>query len=95
MPQPGQHASASQRKIAHLEAINAHYLQVISVLVAQSNGMAVVPHASLLHDYDLTLAIQPSTHDVFFTSKVKTPPAAPTADETQPIEKKEADDGPR
>lgn len=72
---PNGHPSASQRKIAVLEAAQAHLIQVIAVLVAQGGGLAIVPKSSLDHEYELTYKADPVAGDVLYTSRVKDAPA--------------------
>lgn len=69
---PGQgsslHASASQRKIAILEKSRDHLLQVIAVLVAQQGGKAVIPQASLAHQFKFSYAYDPDTGALHYAS---------------------------
>ena len=68
MPQPGEHLSASRRKILNLEAANDQMRGMIAVLVAQMGGRAIIPKVSLAHEFTLGWDYDPATGNILFTS---------------------------
>lgn len=76
LPGGNGHLSASQRKIARLEAAREHFISIIAVLTTQLGGTACIPRDSLVRQYDLglkeddegtlwcTAAPRPTTPDV-------------------------------
>lgn len=74
LPGTNGHASASQRREAHLLATRDHLMSVIAVLVTQLGGSAIVPASLLLKQYDLGFKADEEGNIVYTAAPIEVQP---------------------